>query len=233
MLERLSIQTVVANNGIEAVEALKINRFDMILMDIQMPDMDGLEATRTIRTIEGNESHTVIIALTANAMQGDRERCIQAGMDDYLSKPIKQNDIDGMVEKWLSVKPAVDNGKADAADAAFKAIIDPKRIEEIKEIGDDGLLKELLNLYLEDLKQFSRDVSLAQDAGNFQRIYESSHKLKGSSANLGVESIRQACIQMEQFAKDRDPAKISVQLTAMQETMEQIRMFITVKFPAQ
>lgn len=227
MLERLHIPSDVAVNGLEAVEAFKKMRYDLILMDIQMPDMDGLEATRTIRSIERNEYHTTIIAITANAMQGDRERCLQAGMDDYLAKPIKQIDIDVMVEKWLSVKVPSMLKKIDDSDAALQTIIDPIRLKEIKEIGDDSLLRELLSLYLGDLNNFSQEVNAAQSENNYRRIYESAHTLKGSSANMGIESIRQACIQMEHQAKDQNSVKIAFQLTAMQETMEQIRILIT------
>ena len=232
MLERSNIITDIAANGREAIDAFKNLLYDLILMDIQMPEMDGLEATRTIRTIEQNKKRTTIIALTANAMQGDRERCLKAGMDDYLSKPIKQQDIDMMIERWLTSKTTRELVEIQSTESLKNEMIDPKRIEQIKEIGDNALLHELLSLYLQDLKQFSADIQTALEKNNFKQIYEYSHKLKGSSANLGIESIRQACIGMEQYAKENDLEKARKHFTAMEGMIERIRTYILQTFPA-
>ena len=104
MLEKLKCDVVAIRNGKEAVEILQKDReFDLIFMDCQMPIMDGFEATRQVIEHEkkNNLTHIPIIALTANAMKGDKDRCIQAGMDDYLSKPVRQKDFAGMIRKWL------------------------------------------------------------------------------------------------------------------------------------
>ena len=95
-----------ATNGIEAVTLAKELRPDVITMDIEMPEMDGLEATGELRKREGDDAHTIVIALTANAMRGDRERCIAAGMDDYLSKPLTRKSLEAVLEKWLGTSPA-------------------------------------------------------------------------------------------------------------------------------
>jgi CheY-like chemotaxis protein len=93
---------VIANNGKEATMAIATQRFDLVLMDVQMPEMDGIEATRWIRQFESDgEVHTPIVAMTAHAMKGDREHCLQAGMDDYLSKPISPELLEAKISKWL------------------------------------------------------------------------------------------------------------------------------------
>jgi len=101
MLERLGHDADSAGNGVEALALLKLTRYDVILMDCQMPEMDGFETTREIRLREGSERHTPIIAMTANAMAGDRESCIAAGMDDYISKPVRLDDLSAALERWL------------------------------------------------------------------------------------------------------------------------------------
>jgi CheY-like chemotaxis protein len=101
MLERIGHRVVVAANGKEAMAALQGNRFDVVLMDCQMPEMDGFEATRRIRAEEQAGRHLPIIAMTANAMLSDREQCLSAGMDDYLSKPVRLSDLASMLERWL------------------------------------------------------------------------------------------------------------------------------------
>lgn len=227
MLERLGIMPVVAVNGLEAVRAAAAQPFHLILMDVQMPEMDGLEATRVIRGPGGQQERSVIIALTANAMLGDRERCLDAGMDDYLAKPIKQQDLELSITKWFPTF-ALPSERSSAAPEPPVQFIDPKRLDQIREIGDAGLIKELLNLYLQDLEQYSAEIMEAIAEGNFKRIYESSHKLKGSSANLGIESIRSGCITMEAYAKAEDRASIQSHFVLMQRQMGEIRDYIMV-----
>jgi len=105
MLKKLGIAADTASNGIEALEALERGRYDLVLMDMQMPDMDGTEATRIIRELEIKAASrpipVPIVAMTAYAMQGDREKCLAAGMDDYLAKPVTVASLSSMLEKWL------------------------------------------------------------------------------------------------------------------------------------
>ncbi len=101
MLEKRNHTVVVAGNGIQALEALQKQTFDLVFMDVQMPEMDGMEATARIRLEEKNTgTHRIIIALTAHAMKGDRERCLEGGMDDYLTKPIRHEELDAILNKY-------------------------------------------------------------------------------------------------------------------------------------
>lgn len=101
ILELMQIEVDLAENGREAIQKHQEHNYDLILMDLQMPDMDGFEATKTIRTFEGATKHTPIIALTASAISGDRERCLAAGMDDYISKPIETDKLEIILKKHL------------------------------------------------------------------------------------------------------------------------------------
>lgn len=104
LLEMMGCEVEVVESGQEAIEAVKRNNYDMIFMDIQMPDMDGYEATKEIRRIEKSAKHVPIIALTANALQGDREKCLSAGMDDYVSKPFRAAELETILKKFLQPK---------------------------------------------------------------------------------------------------------------------------------
>jgi two-component system, sensor histidine kinase and response regulator len=106
MLERRGHQVDVANNGVEAVAAVAHTAYDAVLMDRQMPEMDGFEATRVIRIREGPNRHTVIIAMTAGAMIGDEEECLAAGMDAYLSKPVQAATLAAMIDRWVPYREA-------------------------------------------------------------------------------------------------------------------------------
>jgi CheY-like chemotaxis protein len=105
----------VANNGIEALEALAAQHYDAVLMDCQMPEMDGYEATAELRRREGNGRHIPVIAMTANAMEGDRERCFAAGMDDYVSKPMRPSDLAQTLARWISAPVDDDERHTDVA----------------------------------------------------------------------------------------------------------------------
>lgn len=102
MLEMMKCEVDVAEDGNEALALYKEGNYDLIFMDVQMPGVDGYEVTRQIRTLEGNTKHTPIIAVTANALVGDKEKCLEAGMDNYISKPIKGSDLEMMLEKYIS-----------------------------------------------------------------------------------------------------------------------------------
>ena len=101
ILQRLNAEVEVVQNGAEAVAAAGRGQFDLILMDCQMPEMDGFQATAAIRAAESPSKRTPIVALTANAMQGDRQRCVEAGRDDYLPKPVRSDELRRMLEKWV------------------------------------------------------------------------------------------------------------------------------------
>jgi CheY-like chemotaxis protein len=167
MLQRLKLQPDVVDDGLQAVHAVKSKQYDLVLMDVQMPVMDGLEATRAIRAFEEGKTHTIIVAVTANAIQGDKERCLQSGMDDYLPKPIKQQDIELMITKWISASSTAK--EIMTKNSVPAELIDPVRIEQIMEIGDESLLTELFALYLGDINQYPSEILAGLQEGIFAR----------------------------------------------------------------
>ena len=219
MLQGFGCEVVVANNGREGIAAAGSARFDAIFMDCQMPEMDGFEATRALRRLEGTGAGDAaarrlpIIALTANAMAGDRERCLAAGMDDYLPKPFKREQLFKVLMAWIPAaetsltrpRPAAPAPDAPAATTPPQAsasvsrgepAVDATTLNDIRALQQPGapdLLARLVRIYLHDaprLMQAMRDAIRAGDDGALQRA---AHVLSSSSADMGARTLARIC----------------------------------------
>ncbi|MFZ0927604.1 MAG: response regulator [Syntrophobacteraceae bacterium] len=223
MLQGLGMSVDVVSNGLQAIEALSGNTYKVVLMDCQMPEMDGYDASRKIREYEassfqGNgKTHIPIIALTAHAMKGDRELCIAAGMDDYLHKPFNRQQLAEVLGRWLSpaknICEAADgqpegsdgpvNGSAAGSDNRKNEMhpIDIKAWDEIrslKEGGSDELLLEFIDVYLEESLDVMETLREAMDQGDVDRARAMAHKLKSSSAIVGAASLSGMLKELEE-----------------------------------
>ncbi|MCA1687799.1 MAG: response regulator, partial [Actinobacteria bacterium] len=181
MLERLGYRADVAADGIEALEALSRIPYHAVLMDVQMPEMDGYVATAEIRRREGTERHTPIIAMTANAMQGDRDQALEAGMDDYIPKPVKPEELAAVLERWV---PNTDEDKASVFEAGEGSVGEDSEenpldrsvlagLRELQEEGEQDILNELIELFLADVPPqlvALREAVEAGDAHSVERI---------------------------------------------------------------
>lgn len=198
MLERIGFSADVATNGIEALKALESKTYDVILMDMQMPEMDGLEATRKIVELYTGPERPYIIALTANAMQGDRERCLDAGMNDYISKPIRMEDLHQAFERCPRKATSEDPSEAD--DSPGEAAIDFSVLEElVAMLGNDmefasGLIKD----FLEDGEELLGSIKTAQETGDNTELERAAHTLKSSSATFGAIEASRLCKDIEE-----------------------------------
>ena len=194
VLAKLGYRYDIANHGGEAVAALKAGSYDAVLMDCQMPEMDGYEATAEIRRIEGAERHTPIIAMTAAAMEGDRETCLAAGMDDYITKPVRPEAISAVLDKWI-LRQTVDTPEV----ASETQTLDPEQIELLRSLddGDGAVLAEIIDEYL---TQTARDRGLLADVaseGDPEALHRVAHALKGASANVGATTLATVCAEIE------------------------------------
>ena len=195
MLEKRGHVVTLANNGREAIECCGKEVFDAILMDIHMPGINGYEATARIRQIEQTTGrHVPIIAMTANAMKGDRERCLAAGMDDYISKPLRSADLFQVVEQFAR-RPALHEPAQSALDSPPPAVrpqveTPPFDLAEFREsTGDEKLMRKLVAIFSEDSLKYLRKAEKALAAGKARPLYEAAHSLKGM---LGVYAARKA-----------------------------------------
>ncbi len=202
VLRKLGCQVDLAVNGIEAVSATENRSYDIIFMDCQMPRMDGYEATGEIRQQESRDKknqHTPIIALTANALSGDRERCLAAGMDDYISKPFGQDRISETLKRWLpddlqstpqnisklNLSPAATViAEADAFDGIDRKVLD--NIRALQTEGAEDILTRIITLFLEGMPNQLKKLDQALRANDVNTVHSIAHTLKSSSANLGA-----------------------------------------------
>jgi CheY-like chemotaxis protein/HPt (histidine-containing phosphotransfer) domain-containing protein len=230
-LHNLGYRAEAVLNGRELLKVLENNPVDLILMDCQMPEMDGFETTAEIRRREGTARHTTIIAMTANALDGDRERCLAAGMDDYLSKPVKSDALRLKLERWAKPdesRKALTEEK-ETADQTSDSVTDtptrlPRReppidqvqLASLREIRQPGVdfVTELIDLFLNEATSHLKalhEAVMKHDAVEIQRM---AHRLKGSSANMGATQMAALSEELE----SKDPAKDAGGLVAQLET---------------
>jgi PAS domain S-box-containing protein len=209
VLEIEGYRVTVVNNGQEALDALARGSYDLVLMDCQMPEMDGFEATRRIREREAqsNAQRVPIIALTANAMNQDREDCLNAGMDDYLSKPYGRLQVRDMLGRWLpqtAHTPARADAPAGTAPATVGHVIERRALDAIRALQTDDatdLLERLINLYLSDSPKLMQKLKQAAVANDLSEMARAAHTLRSSSANLGAMGLSQLCQDLEMAAR--------------------------------
>lgn len=188
LLEKAGHSVVVANNGREAIATLGTQRFDVVLMDVQMPELDGFEATAQIREREKVTGVRMpIIAMTANALKGDRERCIEAGMDDYLTKPIRTDALFDALHRWsldsLGTPPTPAAPPPKPAPPAIAAFSAQEALQRVG--GDREMLREIAELLLEDAPPRVQELRTAREAGDVETLKRLAHGLKGAVSNLG------------------------------------------------
>jgi signal transduction histidine kinase/HPt (histidine-containing phosphotransfer) domain-containing protein len=193
ILQQMGYQPDVAGNGREALEMLDRQPFDFIFMDVMMPEMDGLEATRLLRKRQmiggynNYQSRIIIVAMTAHAMQGDREKCIAAGMDDYLAKPVRPKDVRDMVERWGGkiMPEAKPLAAAPPAEASAEPPVDMDRMTDLTD-GNADSLRELVDMFLKQThKQFAQIEAAIRD-GKADEVRRVAHSCAGASATLGM-----------------------------------------------
>ncbi len=186
-LERLGYDSDVAANGIEAIEALKRRDYDLVLMDCQMPEMDGFQAAAEIRRLEDELGRIPIVAMTANAMQGDRERCLAAGMDGYLPKPVRLEKMEEALRRW-------------------DTLLDEAALAEISGLGEAGVFAEIIRTFLRDLPGRLGDFKAALAAGDAPALKQAAHALKGAAGNIGALRLQKICRLIETLGAAGDIA---------------------------
>ncbi|WP_434628990.1 response regulator [Chromobacterium sp. CV08] len=204
MLRNIGCQAMLAGNGEEALQRCAEQRFDLALMDCEMPVLDGWQTTAAIREREARDGgHLTIVALTANAGPGDRERCLQAGMDDYLPKPFTQKSLLAVLARWLVPgREVVSVGDGEAEPAQEESWISPQALATIRDI-DAGLLSRMLAAWLDESPRLLADIHQALKAGDGKALFRSAHALKNSAGSIGAQPLSSLCQMLEALGKEQ------------------------------
>lgn len=243
MLNQLSIigyEADLAGNGQEALELLQIKDYDLVFMDCQMPVKDGYLTTQELRQLEASSGrHTLVIALTAHAMPADREKCLAAGMDDYISKPVEQEDLEILLNRWTaSQRGKIENEvgsevvkTSDSSEPEQSPIsndnppLDLKRLNSISK-GRVEFQQRLLTVFMEKAEVDLAALKEAIAHSDFDQIQSYAHRLKGSSANVGASEVRAIAAQLETLARENTLANCRKLFASIEEKLALVRAFI-------
>ncbi len=209
MLNRLGYRHDIAVNGKEAVDAVRNSKYDIVLMDILMPELDGLEAAKIIRNEISPEKTPVLIAMTANAMTGDRENYLQAGMDDYISKPVSIEGLKQLFEKWqFNLNRVAESQTSRSVPNQIElTFVKEERISflnDIKSKSDIQFFIEMMDVYINDMPRTITKIKQAASQRNFNHLKFYLHKFKGSALTLGITDTAELCTKLEAAAVENE-----------------------------
>jgi CheY-like chemotaxis protein len=229
-LQKLGYRADAVANGREAIEALSRIPYDLVLMDCQMPELDGYEATAEIRRLEGTRKRTPIVAMTANALTGDREKSIAAGMDDHITKPVKLEELSRVLEKFFA-------GASDSVPTAtvrsdeLAAPVDLDRLHLA--LGDDPQeILEILDLYRADMTENLIKLAVAITSGNAREVNTIAHNCAGTSANCGMVAVAEQLRELERMGRENELIRAAPLNAQVCLEFERIKLFLKENFEA-
>jgi CheY-like chemotaxis protein len=221
LLERLGYKVVSAADGREAFEMVKQQSFDLVFMDVQMPEWDGLESTRHIRAELPREHQPTIVAMTAFAGQEDRRACTDAGMDDYISKPITTGDLERVLLKWGG-GAASRTGKSYSVQRQERSMLPDlnavllvenaaiQRLMEIARQSDPGFVQQVMDLFMKQAPVSIREIVTGASSGDLDLVWKAAHKLKGTSLQMGAARLGSICKALEESGRSGDSGQVSL-----------------------
>ncbi|MBI4763224.1 MAG: response regulator [Deltaproteobacteria bacterium] len=233
ILKKLGLRAEAVANGAEAVKALETIPYDLVLMDVQMPEMDGLEATREIRNPQSAVlNHQIpIIAMTAHAMQGDREKCLQAGMNDYIAKPVSPQALADVLDKWLPKEPEVTARPAAArpGEAGSPSTQEPEApiFDQAglmaRLMDDEDLARKVVGGFLGDVPRQIEILKNCLEAGDAARAERQAHSIKGASANVGGQALGAMAFELEKAGKTGNLEAVRARLPELERQFARLK----------
>lgn len=232
LLNKKGLKSTSVHDGEAAVEAWRSGNYDLILMDVQMPGTDGMEATRRIREEEQSRGgHIPIIAMTAHAMKGDREKCLAGGMDDYVSKPMKAEELYAAVERCRVARTAdiggerADNKGSTVKDKNNKPAIDLSRALESVD-GDRNLLGELVEMFVEDISHQLKELEREIASEDMAKLEMSAHSLKGAVGNFGADAAYELAYELEEIGRQGQTEGAREVFNRLRSELERVNNFL-------
>jgi signal transduction histidine kinase/DNA-binding response OmpR family regulator len=210
VLEKLGYRADAVANGVEALQALEKTPYDLVLMDVQMPVMDGFATTAEIRSgrFPGIVQDTVIVAMTAHAFPGYREQCLKAGMNDYLTKPVMPSDLVRVLDRWLNQTEKLMEQSFNPVAAKIESVFDYDGMLE-RFAGDPAVVKRIVSVFISDFNREIIDLKIWVAQPDIRSIRESAHRLKGASANVMAENLRKVAADLQQIPDNCDSESIA------------------------
>jgi signal transduction histidine kinase/DNA-binding response OmpR family regulator/HPt (histidine-containing phosphotransfer) domain-containing protein len=235
ILKKMGLRADTVANGAEAVKALELIAYDLVLMDVQMPEMDGFEATQRIRDPQSIvlNHHIPVIAMTAHAMQGDREKCIEAGMNDYIPKPVSADYLAEALDKWLPQETGITNKptftgrekRMDPVENTPDTACIFNRVSLLNRMmGDEDLAFMIMRSFLEDVPKQIRNLKFLVDSSDTAGIERQAHTIKGAAANVSGESLSALANEMEKAGKAGDLNLVKNRIDEITAAFEQLRV---------
>ncbi|MEO5963486.1 MAG: ATP-binding protein [Thermomonas sp.] len=235
LLQVLGYECETAGNGQIALEKMEVERYDVVLMDCQMPVLDGYSATRRWRELEQvrrPDQRVPIVAMTANAMAGDRQKCLDAGMDDYLPKPVTRNELERCINRWHGVRMPVPETLPAPADIAVRSppVLNAAILDELRDVLGSEVDK-IIAVYLEDAPRLIAQLERAAVGGDPIALRVAAHTLKSSSANVGATTLSEAARDLEEGARDGSLKKPEAKVAHIVTEFAQVRSALQSKLP--
>ncbi|NWF89608.1 MAG: response regulator [Ignavibacteriaceae bacterium] len=221
ILAELGYNSDAANNGKEAIEMLNKKPYHAILMDVQMPEMDGFTATQQIRKLDNQKKNTPIIAITAHALKGDREKCLDAGMNDYITKPIQANQLAKILDSWINIEVGLKE-KQPVEVKQVDGIFNQQRFNEMS-LGDVIFQRELLMDYFEDLELRMNRLDDYIAKHELEKVVKEIHTIKGSSFSIGATRIGEEALGIELSGKNSDWESLIHRMSTLKSAIEQTK----------
>jgi PAS domain S-box-containing protein len=229
ILNEAGFKTDAVINGLEAVDAVKKNNYNIVLMDVQMPECDGFTATRMIRKLGSHYEKLPIFAITAHALMGDKEKCIEAGMNDYISKPIISDNLIAMMDKWLNLTSPALTPKTINSKYKMEVVFDFDHLQKMS-IGSLEFQKDLVATYIEDIDKRFATIESHFNEGNLEKLVNEAHTIKGSSLSVGANLVGRDALELEMIGRQKDLSAIPDRLSNLKNSIAKTKDILTKHF---